>query len=815
MYRSRSTRFIGCLGATLLGFYINTALVYSYEIPDDDLIDYSASPNMDLQLAVILNDYDLKLIAAFHLNADGSLSASASELNEIGIKPDSAAVGADGLVKLSAISALTYKFDEAEQKIFINAAPGILRDKVLDFNKPAEEEVDNEEPDTLGNQSFGGLLNYTFYGTTYKPVNLDRVFSSASAGIETRVFSKFGTLSAQHALTLNSENKFSYLRLGTSWNYNDQNRMIVYNVGDFASSAPFFGRPILLGGIQIKRDFQLNPNYSTLPLPNISGSASLPSSLDIYLNNTLRTTWNTQSGPFSVNNIPVSSGANTVRLVVRDVLGREVVTEMPFFSSGRMLAKGLVDFSIDMGFARRFYGVESMNYDKNFVGMGTVRYGLSSNLTVLGHTEIGAGLYNAGAAIITPFFHWAELNASGAYSQYHESKGYQLSASLQGEIANIGFAFNTQRVFGDYNDLASVTAHSEYSDYLKLPFSAKPPKAIHQASVSFPLKVINTQLSLTYTDLTSATNDRNAIGSFSLSRPIGKRGNLYVTAFKNFSSKKEYGVFAGLSFKLDADHSVSTQYSGSEDSYGVYNEFVRQEKRTPGGYGYRLRYQERKDGRSVAAIGSYNSSFARFEGGVSSDRDQLAAYGQAEGSLLVADGDVFATSRIDDAFAVIDVGAPNVMVFHENREVGRTRKSGKILIPTVNAFTKSKVSIDINDLPLDSTVSRTAMRIQPKSGSGVSASFDNERHDSAANLAFMSAPDAPLPVGSEGKINGQTEAFIIGYDGFAYIPSLSENAQVTIETPDGNICQVQITQAMMREQNVLCPLTTAEQGGLN
>ena len=59
---------------------------------------------------------------------------------------------------------------------------------------------------------------------------------------------------------------------------------------------------------------------------------------------------------------------------------------------------------------------------------------------------------------------------------------------------------------------------------------------------------------------------------------------------------------------------------------------------------------------------------------------------QFDGAIAVAGGGVFATNRIDDAFAVVNVGAPNVEVRSRNNVVGHTNGSGRLIVPDLNSW---------------------------------------------------------------------------------------------------------------------------------
>ena len=119
----------------------------------------------------------------------------------------------------------------------------------------------------------------------------------------------------------------------------------------------------------------------------MSGEAALPSTVDLYVDNALRMRRQVPSGPFSIQDLPVSTGQGEARLVVRDILGREQIITQPFYTTSRLLKQGLQDYSYELGFVRRNFGIDSNNYGR-FIAVGTHRFGLTEQFTGEVHGEL-------------------------------------------------------------------------------------------------------------------------------------------------------------------------------------------------------------------------------------------------------------------------------------------------------------------------------------------------------------------------------------------------------------------------------------------
>ena len=86
-------------------------------------------------------------------------------------------------------------------------------------------------------------------------------------------------------------------------------------------------------------------------------------------------------GPFTVNDVPLVSGAGDVQLVVRDPFGQQQVITQPFYASRRLLRGGLDEFQWSLGATRENYGLASFDYGSPLAS-GYLRSGISDRLTV-------------------------------------------------------------------------------------------------------------------------------------------------------------------------------------------------------------------------------------------------------------------------------------------------------------------------------------------------------------------------------------------------------------------------------------------------
>jgi outer membrane usher protein len=769
-----------------------------------------------MQLEVVLNGNPTKLIGSFSMLDGNRLAATRQELRELGLDPRGSTTSPDQVVVLDEMFGVSYRYEEATQRVLITAPEEQLA--VKEYNLRSAPELTPVQSD------WGGVVNYNFFASSVsnvdgRPITINGVpiainglptkftgapiaFNGASATFDARAFTPFGTLSQSAILrTASLTDRFDALRLNTTLTYSDPETMMSYRAGDVIGGGFAWTRPIRIGGAQVQRNFGLRPDLVTLPLPAARGSAAVPSVADVYINNIKTSSQDVGAGPFLLSNMPAITGSGTARVILRDASGHTTESVLPFYVSSSLLAPGMFDYSVEAGLPRLSYGTTADSYVAMPVASASARYGLFDWLTVLGHAEGAAGLMNGslGAVIRTGSFGVATL--AGAASRASTGTGFQSYAAYETKVFGVSINASSQMTFGAYNDLASVTARldqgasndpydfgslanlsaSVQTAAKKVLFTtAEPPKMMNRVSLGVPLPFYNVNLSAGFTNSLDAGNVRSDIANVTISFPVG-RASFFGTAFTTVSGEKNRGFLAGMSMPL-GDVTTSLSASGGTSGVSINTDAVKPLDQKPGSWGWRARDSEGVGAQRSAAV-SYRSSFARTEVGVSQGSNGVVATGEMEGAVVAMGGGVFVANRIDDAFAVVETGVPDVEVFHENRPAGMTNSSGRALIPGLRSFQRNKIAIDTAKLPVDADVSTTEGYVTPADRSGVRLNFAVRTDVKPAIVAFKGADGQPLAAGARGQIEGG-ESFIVGYDGRAYIKNLNPENKVTVAMVD-------------------------------
>jgi outer membrane usher protein len=207
----------------------------------------------------------------------------------------------------------------------------------------------------------------------------------------------------------------------------------------------------------------------------------------------------------------------------------------------------------------------------------------------------------------------------------------------------------------------------------------------------------------------------------------------------------------------------------------------------------------------AAAAGSYKSTIGKLEATTALTRSGLRGTVEAEGAIAMIGGGVFLSNRIDDAFALVETGAPDVDVMYENRPAGKTNRSGRALVPGLRAYESNRITIDPRNLPIDAEIRKTEEIVVPASRSGVRVDIAVRRDPHSAVIVLKQRDGQPLPAGSPGLLNGRVK-FVVGYDGRAFLTGLSPSNEVAV-TVGATECKSRFNyQPLPNEQTVISPV---------
>ncbi|MGY4818134.1 fimbria/pilus outer membrane usher protein [Pseudomonas chlororaphis subsp. piscium] len=734
-----------------------------------------AISDAQLFLELVVNQMNTGRVIAVEQRA-GRLFVPVQALRETGMKlPE----GLDAQVALDSLQGLHSDYDSQGQRLLLEVPPDWLPEQLIGSRQAY--------PRTPALSSFGALLNYDLYLN-----DTDDAGTYLAAWNEVRLFDGWGTLSntGQYRRTFSGLGEGTlnngYRRYDTTWRYSDDERLLTYEAGDLVSGALPWSNAVRLGGVQLSRDFAVRPDLVTYPLPQFAGEAAVPSSVDLFINGYKSSSADLQPGPYTLTNIPFINGAGEAVVVTTDALGRQVSTTVPFYVTSSLLQKGLSDFSVAAGTLRRDYTLKDFSYGPG-VTSGSLRYGLSDNLTLEGHAEAAESLTLGGFGGNLRLGNFGVLNSAISQSRFDGQGGQQVSLGYQYSSQRYSLSYQRMQRRDGYADLTVVD-----SPYASLSQRSE------QLTLSLNLERYGS-LGAGYFDVRAADASRTRLLNLTWSKPLWRSSSFYLSANREIGDSN-WAVQAQLVIPFDLYGSLSLSSERSKD--GQSRQRVNYSRAVPseGGVGFNLGYAQGDAPDYRQADLTWRLQSVQLQAGVYGSSEAETRWADASGSLVWMDRQVFAANRIDDAFVVVSTdGYRDIPVRYENQLVGRTDKNGHLLVPWSSAYYRGKYEIDPLNLPANVQSPLVEQRVAVRRGSGYLVEFPLT-HILAASLVLVDARHQELPLGSLVTHEQSGAQAVVGWDGLVYLENLAPSNSLRVSLADGSSCQVSFTLEPEQEQ---------------
>ena len=731
------------------------------------------SPDAPLLLEVQVNGRPTGNIGEFKL-VHARLMARRDELRDLGFRiPATLAPDAHGLIALSDLPGVTWNIDLKNQVLYVKASDSALIPTLF---------MPDERIQEVGRREIvsgtGLTLNDDIVGT----------FSGGQAGvsgyIDLRGFAPWGTLNSDW-LTFagpasGAPGKTAAVRLDSAYTFADVNTLRRYSLGDFINSGLTWNRPVHLEGAQLRSDFSMRPDLVTIPLPTISGSAAVPSTVDVLVNGNMVVSHQVDGGPFEISQLPVISGAGIITMNMTNAQGQQVSVSTPFYGGSSLLAPGLQTYSGQAGLVRRNWGTVSNDYGK-MAGTAFYRRGLTQQFTIEAEGEgtPGATMAGVGGALLVG--HLGLLNVDAAVSG---------NAGKLGELFSVGaqhmgtkFSLGGSAIFANssYRDVASMNGSGVVRKELSAFIGLSNRK---YGSVGLAYAGEDADASPTEIQTNGSLAEHSHIVTANYSLQI-RHVSFYATEFKSLDTGGSSSLQVGFTIPLGKRSSASV----SASSTGSGQVQAQQSAVRVGDWGYQGYVSGGGSNHEFGQV-QYKSPVGLFTAGADYTAGQTTLRLESQGAISLVDHGVFPSNTIYDSFAIVDTSPiPHVHVLQENRDVGTTNKAGRLLVPDMRSFDLNRIGISPTDIPADATLISDKRELRPQDRSGVVVRFPIQFNHSAV-LHLTDQAGAALPTGSTATLRATHAAFPVGYDGEAYLEHLNPHNELDVALPNGKHCAV-------------------------
>ena len=683
---------------------------------------------------------------------DGELAILAESAETAGLPVES---GASGYIKLSHLDIARFEFDRVTQRLTVkNYRKG---DGPNDVNVARR----NYEPGVQA-PLLAGIVDYSLNATHSGGQ------TQIGAYVAPRV--SYGNFSLGSAFTFRTNagaERPEFVRLDTTATMAIPDKALVTRVGDVITLGSDVQRPLRVGGIQIGSDFALRPDIITNPLPQFEGQVAVPTSVDLIINDRRFQSSEIEAGEFRVHNIPMAAGRGEVSVVLRDELGRETVRTAQIYIAPEMLDRGIAEWGATMGWVRRRYGTISNDY-RDLVGTFFLRRGLTKSLSVGVSGEGGSGVWNIGAQAQATIASLAMVYGELRYSNTSQESGtlFKLGAESVGR--------------GVSARIEAIIPSTRYRDIAAEAGDGRVPRQLI-GSIDFDLaQTTRFQLSVTRVSRPAEPLLEREADTTTVLRAAARHeltDRLTLTGDVSYRKSAARGEFvAGLNLNIRfgprTSASASVRHTDTENIAGQFS-FFRPDTEI-GEFGYAA-HARLGDNERIAGTAAYRAPFARFAADAEYASGSTAARLRAEGSLVVADGRVFARDRASDAYALVRTGnVGGVTVTHEHREVGKSDEGGRLLVTRVTPLVPMQFDVAPDKLPTAAVARSTFRRMQASRGGVVLVDMDIEAYRSVL-LRVIDEQGQPLPVGSKIVSMPSGREYMVAFDGLVDFNGLSDD----------------------------------------
>lgn len=588
-------------------------------------------------------------------------------------------------------SLLAHRFDPAELTLSIDLKADAMSVNAIGFsdNRPQYQRPASYAPSAYLNYSIAG-------GDEGRP----------SLALEANASLEGHTL---QSLFIRDSNGRAY-RSATALSLNDEPNKRQLVLGDSLWTGTGLLGSVPIGGLTFQSFFGYEPGFISTPSLDLRGYAATPSTVDVLVNGTLVGQRQLPAGPFELGSIVAQTGRNDVTAVVRDAFGRETsINGNSLYGSPVLLRPGLSSYSVSAGRLRQDRVGQSPGYNDTAV-LAQVFTGINNSLTVGAGAQASRRL-KAVSGQFAATSAWGELGTQLAHSRSDAGNGVALAMSYRLSTPGFGLGAAFARRQRSFADLASPLLNTD--------------RILQSSEFSLGKRLFAVDFGLRLTSTSSVMSQPLRRLSLTATRRWGERLFTILELARTTGQFPDTSIFLLASYSLDAGRSISLASSRTAGQRATTLEFA-QTPQEALDTGYRLSNAWAADGsqRQFAQV-TRGTSFGDFQLQASRADGRIQKSWRAAGAVALIDGVAAVSTPIQDAFALVRVpDSPQVPVRVEGRFAGQTNDKGLLLVPNIGSYSRQRVNIDTEALPLDYEVGEVEKRISPPLRGGEVVTFD-------------------------------------------------------------------------------------------
>lgn len=467
---------------------------------------------------------------------------------------------------------------------------------------------------------------------------------------------------------------------------------------------------VALGGLSVRRFYDFEPGFVSTPTLGLRGFAVTPSIVEVQVNGAVVSQRPIPAGPFELSGILAQAGSNNVVAVIRDAFGRETrIGGDALYGSPLLLRPGLSTYAVAVGRRQTGGTGPAPSYGETvLLAQGSV--GIQPWMTAGAAAQFARGQQTLAG----------EFTATGGFGEWNG----QLAGSRSVEGSGLALALSYRLSTPQWSLQAATTRRQRRFAETGTPDLGQE-RLLTQTEFAAGRRLGGVDWAIRLSQRQTTTAARSQRWSLSASRRWTSQFSTQVEWSRQNGSNPDTALFILASYSLDPESSLSaaarrdgTGWSGSVDFTHTPQDTFRTS--------YRLSSAWAPDGRTrQSAVLTRDTHLAQLEAQASHEGGRTQGSWRVSGAVVAVDDTVGLTPPIRDAVALVKVpDAPRVPVRVEGRHVGHTDDRGRLLVPGLSSYSRQRVSIDSDALPLAYEVGAVEQRVTAPLRGAAIALFD-------------------------------------------------------------------------------------------
>ncbi|WP_347455987.1 fimbria/pilus outer membrane usher protein [Acinetobacter thermotolerans] len=638
--------------------------------------------------------------------------------------------------------------------------------------------------------NFGGFINYSlFYGKDEE----EQEFNTFS---EIGIFNDYWLFKNAFLYRNDPEEvEQQVVRVNSTLDVDFPKHFLKLTVGDTTSPYSFLNNSFRFGGLSFGTNYIERPDFVFWNIPALTGSASLPSTIDLFINGVSLYRNSVTPGNYNLPGGAIVNQAGDAQIVVEDILGNRTVRSFPIYINSRLLKPKLNEYNFSAGKLRYNYDVVDDDY-RDMFGKFYFRRGITNSTTLGVDLVYSENVSNADLLWTQGISKYFLLDTAASVSKSEEidEQGYAGGIGISRNSRNWAFGLNSQYFTKEYQYLNSDTLDSNIksSNIFYLNFSNL--KIVDGLGFNYVYQSY-------YSDDNGTPREDRKFLDVRASKVLTK--NLFTDFgyYKDFSEEDgDQGFNIAFYYNWGERGRISLDHdTGDKETSLSYAHRTM----TQNGFDYVLGVNHREEEINYNAYGLLKTDIGNLQ--LSHDEFEDRRYSQAafDGALVWLGSKVALTKYADNAFALVNVDQhADVDIYRSATLAGSTNKKGYMFVHNLIPYIHYDISFDHNQLAMDETFEHSSKELVGLDQRGYRLDFPIHKTKRFI-VRLKNNQQNKLVAGSEVLIDGLgEEPYFVDSQGLVYLYLFKPGIyNLKVKTQGGQYCQAQFNLNHMQFQN--------------